>query len=203
VVAACRSSSSGRTADRSGASDLDGEPPPLRSRSAAELEESLQMHATTITPRPAPRRARRLVGALALCAAVSGALVVTAPAGADPAAHKVTLCHATDSATNPYVQITVDEHSIVDGGHGRHEGPVFSPGATAKWGDVIPAFDLGPQAAYGGMNLDPSGQALLDAGCTAPTGAPTTTTTTTSTSTTTSTTTTSTSTTTTTVVNEL
>jgi hypothetical protein len=160
---------------------------------------------TTATSRPAPRRARRarrLVGAIALGVAVSGALAVTAPAGADPTAHKVTMCHATDSATNPYVQITVDVHSIVDGGHGRHEGPVFSPGATEKWGDVIPAFDFGPQAAYGGLNLDASGETLLDAGCTVSTGGPTTTTTTVPTSTT-STSTTSTSTTTTTVVNEL
>ena len=33
--------------------------------------------------------------------------------------HKVTICHATGSSTNPYVQITVDEHAIP--AHRRHQ----------------------------------------------------------------------------------
>src|SRR5579872_6494171 len=40
--------------------------------------------------------------------------------------HKITICHATGSATNPYVEITVDKHALKNG----H--------TTAK-GDIIPA----------------------------------------------------------------
>jgi hypothetical protein len=80
--------------------------------------------------------------------------------------HRVTLCHATDSTTNPYVSITVDYHAVINGGHGNHEGPVFSadlPDHT-KWGDIIPPFDLGGDAQFAGMNW-PDGQAILDNGC--------------------------------------
>jgi hypothetical protein len=49
--------------------------------------------------------------------------------------HKVTICHATGSATNPYVEITVDEHSLKNG-------------HTAAKGDIIPAPASGcPTAA--------------------------------------------------------
>ncbi|HEY5155885.1 MAG TPA: hypothetical protein VIJ47_14185 [Acidimicrobiales bacterium] len=80
--------------------------------------------------------------------------------------HKVTLCHATDSYTNPYVSVTVDYHSVVNGGHGNHDGPVFDPSVQGrKWGDIIPAFDLGPGAQYAGMNLDAVGQTILTSDC--------------------------------------
>jgi hypothetical protein len=50
------------------------------------------------------------------------------PAAAKPqhADHKVTICHATGSATNPYVEITVDYHALKNG-------------HTAAKGDIIPA----------------------------------------------------------------
>src|SRR5205823_7339056 len=40
--------------------------------------------------------------------------------------HKITICHATGSATNPYVEITVDEHALKEG-------------HTLAKGDIIPA----------------------------------------------------------------
>jgi hypothetical protein len=43
-----------------------------------------------------------------------------------PPERKVTICHKTGSATNPYVEITVDEHALKDG-------------HTVAKGDIIPA----------------------------------------------------------------
>ena len=55
----------------------------------------------------------------------------------------VTICHATNSETNPYVIESPDNDSIIKAGHGDHTGPIFEPGMKAdkvRWGDVIPAF---------------------------------------------------------------
>ena len=94
--------------------------------------------------------------------------------------HKVTLCHATASVSNPYVQITVGipsvksfEHDLAEG-HGTHVGPIFDPNGgkdQPPWGDIIPAF--GPwqfgddTLTYGGMNV-PAGDGILANGCEAP-----------------------------------
>jgi len=59
--------------------------------------------------------------------------------------HKVTICHATASKSNPYVVITVDVASIGDmSGHGRS-------GVNA--GDIIPPFDIAG-VQYAGNNWD-------------------------------------------------
>jgi len=93
-----------------------------------------------------------------LLASFAGA---TTPAAEQPASDQVTLCHATGSATNPYVEITIDAAGAYNGHYRIHED------------DVIPAF------TYNGMNLTAKGnQALLKTGCKAVT--PTSTTTTTS-----------------------
>ena len=58
-----------------------------------------------------------------------------------PVDHSVTICHATDSYSNPYVVNTPDISSSghLTGGHDtEHEGPVFFDGITVKWGDIIP-----------------------------------------------------------------
>jgi hypothetical protein len=91
--------------------------------------------------------------------------------------HKVTLCHATQSTSNPYAQVTVDVAAVLNGGHGDHTGPLFDPslGKQGNWGDIIPPFDFGPGEQYAGMNWTADGQATLDAGC-QPTPATTTTT---------------------------
>jgi len=115
-------------------------------------------------------------GALGVTAAVvvaCGAIAVASGAGA--LEHKITLCHATDSTTNPYVAITVDYHSTVKAGHGAHEGPIYFEGIEGRWGDIIPAFDFGDGKQFDGMNLGDGGQQILDAGCI---GTPATTTTT-------------------------
>ncbi len=138
----------------------------------------------------ATRNRRSRIAALAGgVAALTGAammLGVALPAGAtsgDP--HKVTLCHATASTSNPYVVITVDVASVLgDRGHGGHTGPVFSPdlGKHVAWGDIIPAFDYGPGEQYPGLNLTPDGAATLANGCTFTVGTTTTSSTTSSTS---------------------
>jgi hypothetical protein len=83
--------------------------------------------------------------------------------------HKVTICHRTNSTSNPYRAITVDIASILQKGHGSHEGPVFDASLPehTRWGDIIPAFDFGPDKQYAGMNLTAEGEAVLAAGCAA------------------------------------
>jgi hypothetical protein len=111
-----------------------------------------------------PRSPWLVLGALAAVGGLS-VLGVTAISGADSAPHKVTLCHATDSVSNPYDLITVDYHGAVDG-HAGHTGPLFSPDqASQGWGDVIPPFDFGPDGTFAGMNWSADGQAILANGC--------------------------------------
>ncbi len=71
---------------------------------------------------------------------------------------RVTLCHATKSATNPYVVITVDPNSVITQGHDQHQ----------DGRDIIPAFtyeENGSVVSYPGKNLTPDGLALLANGC--------------------------------------
>lgn len=68
--------------------------------------------------------------------------------GQAAAKEPVTLCHATGSASNPYVQITVDDDAVLKQGHDGHDG------------DIIPPF-----TGYAGKNWDASGQAIWNNGC--------------------------------------
>jgi hypothetical protein len=128
-------------------------------------------------------RKHRKVGIslIATIAVVGGMLLTAAPASAVPSdPHKVTLCHATNSATNPYVEITVDIASAgadagkPKGGHADHAEPDVPASLTeaqtlkdagTKWGDVIPAYDFGPGFQFGGLNLNANGIALLENNC--------------------------------------
>ena len=71
---------------------------------------------------------------------------------------RITICHATSSATNPYVVITVDPNSIFTQGHDQHQ----------DGRDIIPAFSYtenGVEKSYPGKNLNAEGLALLQSGC--------------------------------------
>jgi len=96
---------------------------------------------------------RTLARAGALAAVAATALLVTAlPASAAPA-DKLTICHATGSATNPYVVISPSLAGVANGHYQEHD--------TLGQGDIIPAFDYNGvhYAAKGG------GEAAIDNGC--------------------------------------
>jgi hypothetical protein len=115
----------------------------------------------------------------ALVATLPFASVVTAENSPD-----VTICHRTNSVTNPYDTETVDESSVDgnsgnDNGYGdhlaEHTGPVFDfnnppppPHNGDQWGDIIPPFDEnGDSRADTSLTLNWSaaGQAIFDNDC--------------------------------------
>ena len=97
----------------------------------------------------APRFGFRLV--------MIGALVVAAPSASMAAMagpEKVTICHATGSASNPYVQITVSENAVPEGrGHNRD--------GHQNGEDIIPPGSYDPD----GRNWDADGQTIYNDGC--------------------------------------
>lgn len=93
---------------------------------------------------------------------ISAILVFLMSAGATvaskPPAHSLTICHATGSATNPYVEITVDVAAVIHG-HSRHDG------------DIYPPFSY-DNTTYTGSNW-PSRTAIYSNGCLESTPTPT------------------------------
>ncbi len=108
---------------------------------------------------------RTLAVAVAAGGLVSSAGLAAAALNQDPdvplvrGATKVTICHATSSDNNPYVQLNVDDDSIVKQGHGDHPD------------DIIPPFDYvedGVTKHYPGLNWDDKGQPIWKNGCEIP-----------------------------------
>lgn len=108
-----------------------------------------------------------LAGAFAMLLAGLG--VSSAGATQPNPEHQITLCHRSDSYTNPYQEITVDVASVLNAeGHDDHDGRIFFPDIPKheKWGDIIPPFDVGPGLQFAGQNFGTDGQAIWGAGCT-------------------------------------
>lgn len=109
-----------------------------------------------------------LLAAFAMVKVVGGA-----PPDSGP---RVTICHGTNSVTNPYEVRTVDPNSVSASGHAGHTGPVATSQAVAQvlkdahinWGDIIP-----PTAGFpSGLNYA-AGQSIVDDGCLVPATEPT------------------------------
>jgi hypothetical protein len=145
-------------------------------------DDESRLHVNTTWP-PTGRARRTILGVAALTAAAGTIMVLSAAAGtsvagADPA--KITLCHRTDSNTNPYRVVTVSsrsaQHKILGpNGHGTHTGPIWNPTLKAqhiKWGDIIPPFDYGknPVQHFPGLNWTAEGIAIFENGCQIPAG---------------------------------
>ena len=88
--------------------------------------------------------------------------------------YAVTICHATRSAKNPYVVITVDASSIshvmssLGTGHGKHTGPVFNPAVNRSgdnWGDIIPPVTHPVTGAVTFPGLNPGNLDWIARGC--------------------------------------
>ena len=118
-----------------------------------------------------------IVGVIALMAAASLGVFAHVAGATKPPDHKITICHATDSYTNPYVVITVDVASVHFAGHEGHDGPIFFPEIPkhTKWGDIIPPTSNDGTRAVTPKNWTAEGQAILENGCQAPGVATTTT----------------------------
>jgi hypothetical protein len=95
---------------------------------------------------------KRALASLAL-AAVIGAGVVPALGAKPQVPNKITICHATASATNPFVLISPAAAGVLAGHVDHHHGD-----------DVIPPFQH-RKGSFAGQNWDDAGRALHAAGC--------------------------------------
>lgn len=92
------------------------------------------------------------------------------PAFADGTS-KIVICHRTNSASNPYIQSSVNESSA-NGSGGKsdhftqHTGPIFTNDMTnqSNWGDIIPPI-IG---SHNGLNWTSEGQAIYNNACQIP-----------------------------------
>ena len=122
-------------------------------------------------------RPGRRAAAVAAVGLVSLAIGALSPVWATPGdGHTVTICHRTNSTSNPYTQNQVDR-AAVDGvedaqgpgdHYANHIGPVFDPTADYsgpmsgnQWGDIIPPL----AGVHDGLNWDAAGQAIWSNGC--------------------------------------
>lgn len=83
---------------------------------------------------------------------------------------KITVCHRTDSETNPYTMPTVSYDAATgqlkdngQGDHTTHTGDVWYPGhpKEPKWGDIIPPIP----GLFDGLNWTIAGQAIYNNDC--------------------------------------
>ena len=104
------------------------EPGRVASRPAAECDPLRSALGSTEESTIRRFTARAIAVGLVVFGSVGACASVASAAKSGP--QKVTICHATASATNPYVRMTVDVASVIgDAGHG-HSG--------LNTGDIIP-----------------------------------------------------------------
>ncbi|MGH9136740.1 MAG: hypothetical protein ACRD0G_06790 [Acidimicrobiales bacterium] len=90
---------------------------------------------------------------IAVAGAMLGAFTL-APSSGSASPVKVTICHATGSASNPYVLITVSENAVREGkGHNRD--------GHQRGEDIIPPGPHDPD----GRNWDAAGQTIYNDEC--------------------------------------
>lgn len=87
--------------------------------------------------------------------------------GGDEDEDTVSLCHATDSNTNPYEKISVSTDGAYNGHYTQHKGDIY-PGTSGKWGDIIPPFNYSGHSYS--LNWTTAGQATYNNGCVQPAG---------------------------------
>ena len=123
------------------------------------------------------------IAGVALLGPAAGSAAATKP---EPS-HKVTICHRTNSTTNPYTIKTVDVASV-DGSlnandskdHSHHNGPLFDPTNPPppphngdQWGDIIPPFYEDGTPGYWTSKNWPAGKTWLENDCNDPAPTPT------------------------------
>lgn len=99
------------------------------------------------------------------------AYAYTPPSPTEPV-NKITICHATNSDTNPYTVNTPNADAVGVGGgngdHATHTGPVWNPtlkDQQISWGDIIPPFTDEQGRSFDGLNWDVAGQAIYANDC--------------------------------------
>jgi ABC-type sugar transport system substrate-binding protein len=95
-----------------------------------------------------------MVRAVSVVALLGAAVGVAALPAASASSGRITICHATGSASNPFVQITVNENAVREGrAHNRdgHQGGE----------DIIPPGPHDPD----GRNWDVASQTVYEEGC--------------------------------------
>ena len=123
---------------------------------------------------------RKNLATFSLVAVLASTTAVALGTSSVSAGFNVSICHRTNSATNPYRAISPNVSAVDGAGNGdhfvRHQGPLVTSLAQAQdfkdqkieWGDIIP-----PVAGFhGGLNW-PAGEAILLAGCRFPGPPPT------------------------------
>jgi hypothetical protein len=116
------------------------------------------------------RLKRTAIGALSAFALVASSLAfgATSASGAPISVDKVTICHRTNSDSNPYVSITPDVSGVLNGHAKKHDDPfIWGPTLKAnhqKWGDIIPDFyyqdSNNVQQHFPGLNMNTMGGPL-------------------------------------------
>ena len=124
-------------------------------------------------PKSQRRRFARRLSWLVAASMVATATFAPATFAGDKT--EITICHGTGSQSNPYVTESPAINSSgafageLAGGHNGHVGPLWFPGITVEWGDIIPPYDYAPaDFHFNGLNWTAAGQAIYNNGCNIP-----------------------------------